>query len=462
MRENYIGKFEDKRLDKRAHSFSSLLYFGGCSSIHGITMRESEQKAAYRFLSNDKVTEKILIEAAIERSGCLCLDKDLLVIQDTTEFNFKRHSKRLKPGKGMGLTGNNEDKGFFLHGALVLDAATLTILGFSNVQIWHRQEDKLNKEQRGYKGLPIEKKESNKWIKAAEESKNHLSKARSLTFIEDREGDIYEQFSTIPDERSHLIIRSRDDRKLSDGGKLFSRLADQPAAGNYVIDIVKDIRKGVKKRKAHVEVRFCQVDIAQPVRLNGSKLAKSVTLNAVEVREVKGPKKGAVLWRILTTHAVGSYQQAVNIVNKYRQRWHIEQLFRLMKKKGFKIESSELETGWAIRKLTVMILNSALRVMQLRLAYNNEESQAVEEVFDKDEIKCLKAANEELQGNTTKLKNNNHPKKLCWATWIIARLGGWKPYDNNRPPGPIILKKGLDQFEILYMGWKLALRKDVS
>ena len=91
--------------------------------------------------------------------------------------------------------------------------------------------------------------------------------------------------------------------------------------------------------------------------------------------------------------------------------------------KGFSIESSELETGWAIRKLTIMILNSALRVMQLRLAYNNEDSQPVEEVFNEEEIKCLEAANKTLQGNTRKTTNNHDPQKLSWANWVIARLG---------------------------------------
>lgn len=196
--------------------------------------------------------------------------------------------------------------------------------------------------------------------------------------------------------------------------------------------------------------------------MKGVKITDSVDLYAVEVREVKGPAKGAVWWRLLTTHEVSSYQQAVDIVNKYRQRWHIEQLFRLMKKQGFRIESSELETEWAIRKLTVMILNSALRVMQLRLAYNNEDSQPIEEVFNEDEIKCLKQANDTLQGNTKKMTNNNNPEKLSWANWVIARLGGWKPYDNKRPPGPTILKRGLDKFAIMYKRWKLALRKDVS
>ena len=83
-----------------------------------------------------------------------------------------------------------------------------------------------------------------------------------------------------------------------------------------------------------------------------------------------------------TTHTITTYEEAIAIVNNYRQRWYIEQLFRLLKNKGFKIESSELETGWSIRKLTVIILNSALRVMQLLLTYNNDESQPIEHVFN--------------------------------------------------------------------------------
>jgi len=462
-RENYMGKFGDKRLDRRGSKLSALLYFGRSSSVHEVTSTEAEQKGAYRFLSNEKVEEKILIDTIKERSSFLCTDKDVLVIQDSTECNLENHRNRLQPGSGVGVTGNNQDIGFFLHSSLVLDGSTETMLGLSDIQLWHRQEDKLDKKQRDYKNLPIEQKESYKWIKACKESKEHLSKAASITFIEDREGDIYEQFATIPDERTHLIIRSRDNRKLSDGGKLFERLAQQPVAGSYHIEVVEDMRKGIEKRTARVEVRFCKVGIAKPRALKKAGLADCVELYAVEVREINGPKE-SVLWRIVTTHKVSSYEQAIEIVNKYRLRWYIEQVFRLLKKKGFQIESSELETGWAIRKLTVMLLNTALRVMQLLLAYKNEESQPIEQVFDEGEIKCLQALNDTLQGDTEKSSNNNKAQKLSWGTWIIARLGGWKNYNSKRPPGPIILKKGLDKFMAIYQGWKLAqlLQKDVS
>ncbi|MEI6950854.1 IS4 family transposase [Paraflavisolibacter sp. H34] len=452
-----MGKFGDKRLDKRAAQLSALLFFGGSSSIHGITTAEAEQKGAYRFLSNFRAEEDIIIKAVKERSSYLCKGREVLVIQDSSEINVENHHNRLVPDSGIGPTGNNKDIGFFLHTSLVLDAHKKTALGFSDIQLWHRAQDKENKAQRGYKNQPMEEKESNKWIKACRESQTHLAGAQSLTFIEDREGDIYEQFATIPDERTHLLVRSRDNRKLASGERLFDYLAAQPLAGTYEVEIVGDIRKGVESRRAQVEVRFCKAALCKPRNCKDATLAREVELWAVEAREVKAEGVvNTIAWRLLTTHRVESYEQAIAIIGNYRLRWYIEQLYRLIKTKGFHIESSELELGWAIRKLTVMVLNAGLRVMQLLLAYRSQESQAIKEVFDEGEIKCLKAVNATLQGESEKSCNHNDAQKLCWATWIIARLGGWKNYNSKRPPGPIVLKKGLDKFMAIYEGWKLA------
>jgi len=461
FRENYIGKFKDERISKRADKLSALLFFGGSVSLHKISNKDAELKAAYRLLRNQKFREDIITEAVTEKSAFLSEGRDVLVIQDTTEINLNKHRGRLKPNQGIGLTGNNHDKGFFAHCSIVIDAESEAMLGFSHVKLWDRPKDKEDKDTRDYPNLPIGKKESFKWIEASDGSKKHLSKARSITIIEDREGDIFEQFAQVPDERTHLIIRSRDNRNLADGGKLFDRLKTSPVVGSYSIDLVKDIREGIEKQTIKVAVRFCKVNIARPKRLKDKALPDSIELYAVEVRQIDGPEVGGVLWRILTTHPVKNYKQAVAIVNRYRQRWHIEQLFRLLKKKGFDIESSELETGWAIRKLTVMTLNTALRVMQLKLAYNNDESQPITDVFNEDQISCLQAANKSLEGHTPKTKNSSDPQTLAWASYVIGRLGGWKPYD-SRPPGPIILKRGLDRFEILMQGWNLARKKDVS
>ena len=71
--------------------------------------------------------------------------------------------------------------------------------------------------ERKYQSLPIEDKESNKWITAAKKSKSMLKEASMLTFIEDREGDIYERLSSIGEENIHYVIRSRVNRNAKKG-----------------------------------------------------------------------------------------------------------------------------------------------------------------------------------------------------------------------------------------------------
>ena len=94
----------------------------------------------------------------------------------------------------------------------------------------------------------------------------------------------------------------------------------------------------------------------------------------------------------------------------------------------------------------------------MNLAYNEPEGgQPLDEVFNEEEIQCMQHINKKLQGKTLKLQNHNNPKNLKWATWIMARLGGWKGYESQGPPGIIVLKRGLDKFASIFYGWKLAV-----
>ena len=131
-----------------------------------------------------------------------------------------------------------------------------------------------------------------------------------------------------------------------------------------------------------------------------------------------------------------------------------------MKRKGFKIEDSELESGWALRKLTILTLQAILKICQMHMAYNQLESPDINEVFDSHECACLKQINVNLQGKTEQLKNKNPTTQLSWATWIIARLGGWSGYTSQRPPGHITLRNGLEKFNLIFQGYQMTI-KDV-
>ena len=162
-------------------------------------------------------------------------------------------------------------------------------------------------------------------------------------------------------------------------------------------------------------------------------------------------------WKLLTTHSIHNLADALKMVEWYNARWYIEQIFRLLKHEGFGIEDTQLETGWAIRKLVLMQLSSLLRIIQMNIAYSDPEGgQPIEEVFKPEEIKVLIHLNKTLQGKTRKTQNHNNPYKMKWAAWIIGRLGGWKGYESLGQPGVICLKKGMDKFNTLMEGIAIA------
>ena len=90
----------------------------------------------------------------------------------------------------------------------------------------------------------------------------------------------------------------------------------------------------------------------------------------------------------------------------------------------------------------------------------NYKKQPIEEVFDVEQIEVLHLMNKKLQVRTIKLQNHYDPKRTKWTAWVIGRLGGWKGYDSQEPPGVIVLKRGLDRLSFIIEGTKLA--KDVG
>ena len=55
---DFEGELKDKRLVERAKKLVSALVVSRTSSVHGSTNSEATQKGFYRFLENEKVSEK--------------------------------------------------------------------------------------------------------------------------------------------------------------------------------------------------------------------------------------------------------------------------------------------------------------------------------------------------------------------------------------------------------------------
>ena len=72
-------------------------------------------------------------------------------------------------------------------------------------------------------------------------------------------------------------------------------------------------------------------------------------------------------------------------------------------------------------------------------------------------IRLIKSGGPKLEGKTEKQQSPFIPESMAWTSWIIARLGGWKGYKSQSPPGHITMKNGLDIFFQKYDGWIMAI-----
>lgn len=403
-----------------------------------------------RFLMNERVTVEKMVIRTRTRVGAIAAGRHVLAIQDTSEINYEAKRGRKRE---LGLVGNGSDVGLFVHPVLTVDADSGQCLGLADVQVWRRFKAKAA----DYRKQPIEEKESYRWVKGPRRAKWGLTKAAMITVIDDREGDIYEKWARLPDRRTHLLTRACRDRATTADRGLFATMAAMPEQHRLTIDL--PARAGKRQaRQAHLAVRFGAVVICRPASCSDPHAPRQIQLSAVEVREIDPPSgEKPILWRLLTTHDVKTVEQAVAVVGWYRQRWHVEQLFRTVKRQGLDLEESTLADGAALEKLAVVALIAACQTMQLVLARSSsEDNQPASHVFDDREMQVLYALQGRLQGRTTKQQNPHTPSSLAWAGWTIARLGGWTGYGSDKSDGPITMRDGLERFRAIAQGFFLA------
>ena len=415
-----------------------------------------------RFLNNDKITTGKLIDSAVERCGRLVYGRHVLVINDTTDFNFRDHHNYLEMADGhLGPMSNEGDMGFYLHPGLAIDAEDGMGLGFSYVKIWNRKQGETHgRKDRSYNQQPLEAKESYRWIECGMESKKNLQGADHLTIIGDRESDIYQEFALLPDERTDLIIRSCQNRKVYGSDvNLYEALGQMPCRGDYNLK-VRGTKNGKREaRNTVMEVRYKKVRIQKPGNVKDETLPAYVELYAVEAKEKAGhaPGKGkAICWRLLTTYPIDKIEDAFKIIQWYARRWQIELLFGTLKSKGLNLEASELESGAGLKNLCVIALQVALKINQLSQGRENESEKSAEISFTQEQIVVLKALASRCEGKTEKQKNRFKEGTIAWAAWVIARMGGWKGYASEAKPGNKTMRIGLNKFEGIYIGWNLA------
>ena len=437
----------DVRLERGAEHMFQRIVATGSLVVREIGGDRNGEMAAHRVLGTDKLDVDAILAPHVARTVEAARGHFIVAAQDTTEINFAGREARRQ---GLGPAGNGTAKGFFIHPVIAVDADSEAVLGVVGARIWTREAAPTPAHQ----GRAFEDKESLRWLEGAETAARSLAgTAARVVSVADREGDIYPLFARRPAE-VELLIRANHDRKLDDGGTLYSVPGDWPVLGGQQVRVAAK-GPGDKGRVAKVVLKAGTVTVLRPRSSGHGCDPESLTLGLVEVREVAaeaGVTK-PLLWRLVTTLPVETLQDAIEIVRLYRLRWRIEEVFRALKSDGLRLEESQVTEADRLFKLAALGLVAAARIVALVDARDGGTRPATDIIAAAD-IPAVAAIGTGLEGNTARQRNPHPQASLAWLAWIAARLGGWNCY--YKPPGPKTMARGLDRLLDRIEGFRIA------
>ena len=488
MKLNYslpvISFLGDLRLDRRfIKLIDGLSHNIGKSIAHNL-VKWSQIKAAYRFISNKKVTHHHIM--AIEETRLIrdLIQKDIpllngsrrvvLHLQDTTTFNLSgQKSARQLPC----LSGLNQ-RGYFGHTSLLSDDEGC-IEGVLSQQIWGRDEAELgtNKHFKTLQtSIPIECKESGRWVSEFENFQSLMSGLHHThgISISDRESDIYELFIAKRSDNVDLIVRSQYDRDiLMPNGttqKLNAYLTTLPVQGYAFINVLKADKHTY--RLAKLAIHFGEVTLQLPTNLKWSsvipraarrlnqKMANKngLKLRVVEVIEVDTePDATPIHWTILTTLPVNDYWEALQVTQYYALRWRIE-IFHLVLKEGCAIEDIQLEKPQRIQNAIALYSLIAAKVTNLRyLAQYQAQKPMTVTGFTHKQYNCL---NQYLKTRyNLSVSTGQHPTEVptvAQFVHLIVCLAGGHRGNKNKKIGIRLLWQGLEIAQTVLQAFEAA------
>jgi hypothetical protein len=445
-----VGHFGDVRREAIGAMVLERVVTTGSLVLSRIGGDRNGQVSVGNFLGSPHVTPEEIIKTAARRTAGACAGRRIVVPQDTTEINFSGCSGGRR---GLGPAGDGKTPGFFCHATVAVDADDEALLGVVHARIWTRRD----KPAADRKSQAIEEKESFRWLEATAAAGELLSTAAQVIVVGDREFDIYCQFVRRP-AGVELIVRAAQNRRLADAECLFDAPSDWREFGTMEVRVPPS-RPGETGRIACVNVKAGRVCIAKPRLAANRDDPATVALTYVEVSETTKPPKGQkpIIWRLLTTLPVvgapDEFAAAQEIVQLYRLRWRIEQVFRAMKSDGLKLEETQVKDASRLFNLTAIALIAAARTIQLVDARDGSPRPA-SDVADEDVIAAAAVIGPTLEGNTARQKNPHPHRSLAWLSWIVARLGGWNCY--YKPPGPKTMRTGWNQLAAIAIGYAAA------
>lgn len=442
----------DARLTERLTIMARDFYAQPTANLPQACGNRAKTKAAYRFLDHEETSlEKLLQPHYSSTERRIQREAVILAVQDTSSVNYSG----LKETEGLGPIGTTVDgaQGLIVHSTLAFNPAG-TPLGLIDVQSWRRDSADFGKKKNK---LPIEKKESIKWLKSYRVAADLQTRCPETTIVSvgDREADIYELFyeATEHPEGPKLLVRAAKNRRVQgEHTLLWETLEQQTLAGVQVLQVPRSGNKKRQKREAHMEIRYAQVTLRAPQgkKDKDGKRLPDLTVWAVLAQEENSAVAGEALeWLLLTTLPVENLEQAKEKLAWYAKRWGIEVFHRVIKS-GCRIEDRQLCNAERLETCLAIDLVVAWRIYHMTQLAREAPDASCEECFSADEWKSVEMYSSRRQGRSLKeAVMPTEPPTLRKIIRLVAGLGGFLGRKCDGEPGTQTIWRGLERLDDL-------------
>ena len=309
--------------------------------------------------------------------------------------------------------------------------------------------------------IALQEKESYRWAALIDDVASRMGRCAEVVHLLDREADNYLLLAHLMEHGRRFVVRATHKRQVTDQEGHRQPLADALATLEGVFErqvplsarLAPKRPKPSRRRNLPRQMRLARLSYAATTLTLHKPKTKTpappnLTVHVVHVREL-GTPQGAepVDWVLYTTEPVATRKDIERVVDLYRARWRIEELFKALKT-GCALEKRQLESLSTLLKALAIFLPMACDLLALRALGLADPERPAWQVLDPMVMHVLE----------------RHPRSklaphasIGQAMWAVARFGGH--IRNNGTPGWMVLGRGYEKILILADGLRLGMER---
>jgi hypothetical protein len=450
-------RFCDPRLGRRFQKLVGQLAAKLGQPIPLACQDWTNTKAAYRFLSNGRVDEAAILAGHFQatRERFAATDGPILILHDTTEFSYTRESKEAIGILYKSCGRKDQDGrprlhticGILMHSSLAVTTEGLP-LGLAAIKFWTRSKFKgTNALKRTVNPtrVPIEAKESVRWLENLKQSTSLLGEATRCIHIGDRESDIYELFCAAQENGTKFLVRTCVDRLAGDGRHTIAAAMRRVKVKAIHEVEVRDAKGTVSQ--ATLKVKYHRLRVYPPI--GKQKKYPPLLLTVIYAQESTTPRdRERIDWKLITNLPVRTRKDAVERLAWYAMRWRIETFHKILKS-GCRAEASKLRTAPRIVNLIAVFCVLSWRIFWMTMMNRVAPTASPLVALTDAETHLL----------DTLLPQRPKRRKATLSTYLvkIARLGGYLARANDSPPGNMVMWRGLSRLTDIELGFLMGV-----